>query len=333
MPFEIATEDGIDPRSPTGTTGWARRSRSRATPAPDGRTWLQWPRFQTFWEQVLRWSMRPATSNLSIRGVDDEGRGVVEVGRTRSRVASAIFSRARRTAPLTVEPVVLQQIGPGRYRTEFPIESEGSYLVNAILADPTGIGVQRPGGGVDALSIQLDHPRQPGGCSRSIAARTGGRVFDPEDLLTTDPFDRSGLEMPSSPTRIWDIVVAIAAVLFAADVAVRRLSIERRRTASRTAGGGGTVQAWRTARQASAHRQENGEPVDRRGRSRSARTARVRRLGESRLLGRGRGRRPTDAAAERRRRDVDGRGGRRGHDRRLLRAKRRARTDRERDDG
>ena len=235
--------------------------------------WTSWDGYQPFWEQVVRWSMRPATpQNLAIRsGVGDEGRAVVEVEALSDGGAFADFLAGE---GVVIEPdgesrrLALQQIGPGRYRAEFDVEKEGAYLVNAIFADPDG------GEDGEAMSVQaaVSVPyRKEFATTRDnrtllelIADRTGGRIFDPgENLEIVDPFDRQGLEMPSSPTRIWDVIVVVCAGLFLMDVAVRRLSFERERRAAAAAGSGNAVDAWRTARRrATRGRDGDGDAIE-----------------------------------------------------------------------
>ncbi len=231
--------------------------------------WTGWSGYQPFWEQVVRWSLRPVTpSNLAIRsGLGEEGRAVIEV---EALSEDGAFANMLVGEGVMIDPagephrLPLQQIGPGRYRAEFNVEQEGAYLVNAIFADPDGDAS-------DAMSVQaaVSVPyRKEFATTRDnrtllemIADRTGGRVFDSsENLDIVDPFDREGLEMPSSPTRIWDVIVAVCAGLFIMDVAIRRLSFEReRRTAAAASRSGSAVDAWRTARRRASRGREEGE--------------------------------------------------------------------------
>jgi hypothetical protein len=214
--------------------------------------------------------MRPATpSNLAIRtGIGDEGRAVIEVEALSTGGAFADFLAGE---GVVIDPdgsptrLALQQIGPGRYRGEFQIEQEGAYLVNAIFADPESAEG-------DSMSVQaaVSVPyRKEFATTRDnrtllelVADRTGGRIYDPAtDLEVVDPFDRQGLEMPSSPTRIWDVIVVLCAGLFIVDVAVRRLSLERERRVSATKGAASenAVDAWRTARRRASGGRVDGE--------------------------------------------------------------------------
>jgi len=157
-------------------------------------------------------------------------------------------------------PAPLQQIGPGRYRTEFDLEKQGAYLVNVLF--PEGDGEARAAASIQAaISVPYEREfstvRDDRALLESIAAKTGGTVFGPStDFEIVDPFDRAGLDMPSSPTRIWDLLVVVAAGLFVVDVAVRRLTFDSRAAreaatkamARGTSTADSTVEAWKTAR-------------------------------------------------------------------------------------
>ena len=256
IPIDIPVEDGDDPLLAAWNHGLGKAvaftSDVGARWAGD---WTSWSGFQPFWEQVVRWSMRPASpSNLAIStAIDEQGRAVVEVEALAADGSFADFlpGEARVLAPDgTASPVALQQVGPGRYRTEFAVEQQGAYLVNAVFpGDEAGAAASVQAVVAVPYRKEFATTRDNRALLEMIAERTGGRVLDPrDDLELVDPFDRSGLEMPMSPTRIWDIVVVIAASLFVLDVAVRRISFERRRRRQQKVSDGSTVEAWKTAR-------------------------------------------------------------------------------------
>ena len=112
----------------------------------------------------------------------------------------------------TASPVPLQQVGPGRYRTEFAVDQQGAYLVNAVFpGDQDGEAASVQAAIAVPYRKEFATTRDNRVLLEMIAERTGGRVLDArDDLEVIDPFDRAGLEMPMSPTRIWDIVVVIA---------------------------------------------------------------------------------------------------------------------------
>ena len=169
----------------------------------------------------------------------------------------------------TVSKASLQQIGPGRYRGEFPVSDSGAYLVNVLFPNTRGEVAASVQAAVSVpYSKEFASVRDNRALLESVADRTGGRVLDANtNLELVDPFDRAGLEMPSSPTRIWDLLAIIAAGLFVLDVAVRRISFDARATreaaqkalAAKRASGTEAVSAWKKAQARS--RKRRGESV------------------------------------------------------------------------
>jgi hypothetical protein len=163
-------------------------------------------------------------------------------------------------------PPSLQQVGPGRYRGEFPVEEAGAYLTN--IAFETGAGGNVERGNLQA-AVTVPYPREfravkhNAALLEDLAARTGGRVLTADDPILLDIFHREGLEVPLSPKPAWDLLAILAAALLLFDVAARRLAIDPARVAAlagRAVGrrqevSSGTVAAWkRTKAQAQGRR-------------------------------------------------------------------------------
>ena len=218
--------------------------------------------------------MRPSSPpNLMIRATaGDDGMAVVEVEALSADGGLADFlqGQARILSPKGESlPAALQQIGPGRYRTEFALEEQGAYLVNVLFPGADGNAAASIQAAVSVpYQREFSTVRDNRALLESIAARTGGVVFSADtDFEIVDPFDRGGLEMPSSPTRIWDLLVVIAAGLFVLDVAVRRLTFDTRaaREAAakamtrRDADTESTVAAWKTARRRAGRKNSNSD--------------------------------------------------------------------------
>ena len=275
VPMTVTTEEGEDPLFAWWNYGLGKSIAFTSDVSGRwGRAWSPWSGFQGFWEQVVRWSMRPAAPpNLMIRTRTEGETAIVEVEAMGDGGGFANFlqGRARVLQPDgSAVDANLQQIGPGRYRGEFEVSEQGAYLVNVLFPNEEGgvaASVQA------AVSVpyakEFATVRDNRALLESVAERTGGRVLETtSDLQVIDPFDRSGLEMPFSPTRIWDLLAIIAAGLFVLDVAVRRISIDTRATreaaqralSSGATSGGETVSAWKKARSRS--RRKRGEDVD-----------------------------------------------------------------------
>jgi hypothetical protein len=136
----------------------------------------------------------------------------------------------------------------------------GSYLVNVTI--PTSRDGQTVPASVQA-AVSVPYPkefrtvRDNAALARKVAERTGGRVLQlAQDPKLLSAFDRTGLEVPASAKRIWDLMLILAAAIFVVDVAVRRLAFEpgtARDLAEKALGrteqvGEATVAAWKKAR-------------------------------------------------------------------------------------
>lgn len=198
--------------------------------------WLGWDRFRSFWEQHVRWVMRPSgASNVSI---------VTQVEGDQTRVIATMldeegeplnFARlgARAVAPdLSPSEFDMRQTGPGRYEGLFRSDAAGSYLVSVRYEVPNADG--RPGV-LDSGSAQVAVNRRGADEYRALrdntplleqaAALTSGRLL-PDAPSSAELFSREGLSMPVALRPIW-LGTALAAVgLFLLDVGVRRVRID-----------------------------------------------------------------------------------------------------------
>jgi uncharacterized membrane protein len=227
-----------------------------------GTAWTAWGDYRAFWEQAVRWLMRPASpQNLSVRTRVEGETAIVELEAVGEDANFLNFLRTSATvlAPDgTGRPLELQQVGPGRYRGEFAAAQTGSYLVNVSVPST------REGDATSSVQAAVGIPyakefravRDNATLLEQVAERTGGRVLRMDEVSLADAFDRTGLAIPRSPKRIWDLLAILAAAVFLIDVAVRRLAFDRdeaRRLAAAALGqqaesGDATVEAWKKAR-------------------------------------------------------------------------------------
>ena len=250
-----------------------------------GSRWAGWAQFRSFWEQSIRWVMRPSSPANMI--VNTRLEGDVAVVEIEALDADASFMNFLRTRALvlrpdsTATPLALQQIGPGRYRGEFRVDDAGAYLINVNYA---GGSPDAPLQGNLQAAVSVPYSREFRAIKHNaallaqLAERTGGRVLTGSDPALVNLFDRQGLEVPRSHKRIWDLLAIIAAMLFVLDVGARRVSIDPRRLMAlvgKAVGRRGeattdTVAAWKRTRARVAHRQADAagpvEAVDARAR-------------------------------------------------------------------
>ncbi len=210
--------------------------------------WVDWADFQAFWEQIVRWSMRPAApSNIQQSTRVEGNKAVVEVNVLGSDNSFANFGKI---SGVVISPDLkeqlfnLQQIGPGKWRGEYTVDREGSWIANMIYENPEGDRSSIQSGVSVPYSPEFSSLRDNAPLLQAVYQATHGRDL-PGDPKQADLFNREGLETPKSLTDIWPLMAIIAASLFLMDVAARRLAIDpialRRRLYAMMHGGSSTA--------------------------------------------------------------------------------------------
>ena len=198
-------------------------------------SWVGWSGFNQFWEQHVRWAMRPggdSTLRVTTENTGERTRVVVEAfDPTGERMDFANF-KARASTPDGIGEIVeLRQVGPGRYEGDFDSSKPGSYVVNMqyrapgeadrVLEGSAQAAVIRPFAD-EYKSLKTNLP-----LLRQVASITGGRVLS-ADPSVSDLWSREGLTMPVALTPIWMLMAIVGIGIFLLDVAVRRVRIDPR---------------------------------------------------------------------------------------------------------
>jgi uncharacterized membrane protein len=256
-----STSEGVDPIYAWWNHGLGRSiAFTSDAGARWAKVWPSWSEYRAFWEQSIRWLLRPAVpNNASVRARVEGETAIVELEATDEQggFATNLDPEAATVGPSgTVSTLNVVQSGPGRWRAEFPVAEAGSYLVNFSLGktkDGRRSTVQ--------AAVSVPYPkefrtvRDNRALLEQIADKTGGRVLRLGNMQGIDAFDRAGLPVPESQRRMWDLMAIIAAILFLLDVAARRIAIDwagagkdvRDAMATRQAGEA-SMSAWRKAR-------------------------------------------------------------------------------------
>lgn len=195
--------------------------------------WIAWPGFSQFWEQHIRWTMRPsgdATLRVSTENVGNQTRVIIEAfDPDGERLNFADFQARASTPSGDGVGIEIQQVGPGRYEGLVDSADPGAYVMNLqyrapgsdgnILQGSAQAAVTRPfADEFKALETNLPLLKQ-------VASITGGREL-PADPTQADLWDRTGLEMPVALTPAWLLFAIIGVAVFLIDVAVRRVRID-----------------------------------------------------------------------------------------------------------
>lgn len=197
--------------------------------------WVAWPGYRSFWEQNVRWVMRPGGSaNVRVLTENRGDQTVVTVEALDSKGERLNFANFKGRLALPDGQgldVDLKQVGPGRYQGAVATDRPGSYVLSLRYAAPDD-AVQ---GGVIEGSVQAAVTRPFADEYRmledntpllmQVASLTGGRVLEwkPE---SENPWMRDGLKMPVSLQPIWQFIAVLGVGLFLVDVGVRRVRID-----------------------------------------------------------------------------------------------------------
>lgn len=197
--------------------------------------WVQWDGFKAFWEQHVRWAMRP-TGSANLR-VTTETKGdattvTVDALDTKGERLNFAKFRGRIAAPDgTSADVELKQVGPGKYQAVLPAAKPGSSVLSLRYAAPDPSATEGLIEGTVQAAVNRPFTdefrtlQDNAALLERVAAMTGGRILG-RDAAKADLWRREGVTMPVSTRAIW-LGVAIAAMsLFLMDVGVRRVRID-----------------------------------------------------------------------------------------------------------
>jgi uncharacterized membrane protein len=191
--------------------------------------WLSWPGYSKCWAQVVRHAMRKSDAKGVFVQVDQKD-GVAKVTLdavvTTGKDAGKYLNEAA-TELTVIEPrggerkVAMTQTAPGRYVGEFPADKPGTYHVSMTQQTKGQAATQQSRGVVvnydDELRIR---PTDEKGLE--ALARVSGGVFRPEPEAVFVADER----IASRPVPLWPYLLMIAAVVFLADVALRRIDFD-----------------------------------------------------------------------------------------------------------
>lgn len=190
--------------------------------------WLNWPRFAQFWEQILRWSMRSDEApNMQVITEVEGSTATVHVEATGEGDDFANFldiSGSVVNPDLSSERINMEQVGPGRYRAQFPAQQHGTYIVNLQYRDGEKMGLLRGAVSVPFAPEFRDLKSNPATLAEA-AQITGGRVLS-NKLDNDELFSHAGLIFPDARKPLWKQLALLWLVLFLMDVAVRRVAID-----------------------------------------------------------------------------------------------------------
>ncbi len=202
------------------------------------KSWNDWPGYDKFFSQMVRWAMRPTGDlgkfSVATDVVDGRVRVVVTAIDKDDEYINQLSLAGTALAPdMSARELKMQQVAPGRYQGEFDAKDAGSYFV-----------ALSPGAGQAPIQTGVNVPYSAEFRERvtneplltSLAAMkpqggvAGELIEDPaqqdrlEELLKVNSF-RKDLPKATSSQQAWHLLVLVASLLFFYDVFVRRVTI------------------------------------------------------------------------------------------------------------
>jgi Ca-activated chloride channel homolog len=184
--------------------------------------WLTWPGYSKFWAQVVRHTMRKGDARGMVVRVDHKARkatvsldAVDPVGR---------FLNQAETELTVIDPqlgnkkLTMTQTAPGRYTAEFDTPHAGAYHLEIsqkhqgklLYRQSRGLAVGYP----DELRLRPTNEE----LLKALAQASGGQYDPPPEAIFA-----ATARTANRATPLWPWLVAAAALLFLADVALRRI--------------------------------------------------------------------------------------------------------------
>ena len=191
--------------------------------------WLGWNKYQQFWSQVAKWSLRRVdntdfTTDVSV----EKGEGHISL---EALDAQGNYRNFLNLQTIVVSPkgerqtIQLQQTGPGHYEGTFPTRDVGAYLLRLMeIQDGEVAGSQVIGASVN-YSPEFNASEPNFNLLRRLAETGRGKLLDPR-ISSDNPFlhDRKKTFQPQD---LWEWLVRLMIILFPLDVGIRRIQIDR----------------------------------------------------------------------------------------------------------
>jgi Ca-activated chloride channel homolog len=184
--------------------------------------WLSWPGFSKFWAQVVRHAMRKTeTKGVSVQVEQKDGRATVTLDAVDAR---GRFLNKAETEMTVIDPalgnkkIAMEQTAPGRYAAAFDTPTAGAYhveMAQKLNGQPLN---QQSRGLVVGYPEELRLKPTNEELLRAVARVSGG-MFNP----TPEEVFRAPERTKPRATPLWPFLVVAAALIFLADVALRRI--------------------------------------------------------------------------------------------------------------
>ncbi|MEE8450836.1 MAG: VWA domain-containing protein [Thermoguttaceae bacterium] len=184
--------------------------------------WLSWPKFNTFWAQIVRHAMRKSEAKGVFVEVKRRGRQAT-VSLDAVDAAGQFLNKAETTLTIVspelgTRKLPMTQTAPGRYVAQFETARQGTYHLEMSQQNQGKLTFRQTRGLVVGYPDELRLRPTDKQLLRKISQVTSG-TYDPKPEAVFDPGDRTA----DRAEPLWPYLLMVAAALFLADVALRRI--------------------------------------------------------------------------------------------------------------
>lgn len=190
------------------------------------RNWLGWEKYRAFWSQAVQWSLRRIENADLLAEVSIEnGEGMVSVD---ASDAEGNYRNFLNLQAVVVSPkgdrqtVRLDQKGPGQYEARFATKEVGAYMLHLLEIKDGQVQASQVVGASISYSPEFRAAEPNFSLLTRLAEASGGKVLE----VGANPFSHSRRET-WQPRDTWEWLLRLAALLFVADIGIRRLQIDR----------------------------------------------------------------------------------------------------------
>jgi len=187
--------------------------------------WLSWPGYSKFWAQVVRHAMRKSDAKgvfVQTNQKDGKATVVLDAVQTDGRFLNEAPAELTVIEPHGDEKKLpMTQTAPGRYVAEFPADKQGAYHVHITQQAKGQPATQQSRGLVVNYDEELRIRPTNEILLQSIAQASGG-IYRPTPEAVFAPDERTA----SQALPLWPYFLIAAALIFVADVALRRIDID-----------------------------------------------------------------------------------------------------------
>ena len=181
--------------------------------------WVTWDGFVDFWGRVIGDVLpagRDAPPSVRLDG------GALAIAYDAAAPLDAVAIAQIRDGDGDVTSVAMQRTGEARFEVRVPVGAEGAYWVAVRIEGPDGLVASGSSGVVAGYPDEFAFRDPDPQLGADLAEATGGRVEPAPEEVYAAADTRGAAEQ-----QLWPWLVAVALVLFLADVALRRLVVAR----------------------------------------------------------------------------------------------------------